>query len=569
MKEVKSAPLVVVGFSGSGKTSLGECLRKKHALKVVDLDSIIEERSKKSIKEIIGVEGEEAFRKQEEEALSLVLDSKDFDLVVLGGGALISSLNRERLEKLQDANQIKIVSLAVSESVAASRVYADDLEESDLRPLLSSKSLEECQKKVSSLMKERKALYDLAKIKLWTDWASTEQIAKKLVDLKELKGSFISLPAYAGEESLGEVRISRGQLEDLEKSVFQLFSKATKVALLVDQNLYKAWGDKLERAFSSLELHVLELASGEKTKSFSELENALNKLLEFGLTRSDVIVAVGGGVVGDLAGLVASLYMRGVGLLHIPTTIVAQVDSAIGGKTAVNLEGGKNLVGTFYPASLILSDLELLESLPEREFRAGLAEVIKYGLIYDLEFFNWFYQNVEDICKRNSAAILKIVEQSSKAKLDFVCKDLRDLSGRRAMLNYGHTFGHVLEKLTGYGELLHGEAISIGMCFALFLGERHGKVIEESKKVVELFKLCKLPTEVPKSLLDGAEAYRVGDKQSKEAVAFYNRFYSAFSADKKRVSKAMHFVFLERVGQASVKEVAVESLVDAVADWVA
>lgn len=598
--EKKGTRLAFVGFSASGKTSLGKVLREKYKFSVVDLDQYLEQRAGKSIAEIIRVEGEDAFRKLEEETLRNVLDS-EFKVLVLGGGALLRKANRDLLSQKIEKAELTLVTLAVSEEVAASRVFSDeDVERANgrgpLRPLLSkgdkSNSLQSCREGVQKLMKERTGLYDSSQIELWTDWTNLEALAEKVLQLTSFSfdSRIVSMPASADSVDLGEVRIGSGLLSGLSKSVEQLFPKAEKLALIVDENVWQRWGKEIESSLASASYAVFvhRLPAGEKTKSFSFLEETLEKLLEFGLSRSDVVIGIGGGVVGDLAGLVASLYMRGVGLIQLPTTIVAQADSAIGGKTAVNLPGGKNLVGTFYPASLVLSDLNLLSSLPEREFRAGLAEVIKYGLIYSSEFFDWFEENVEDICKRNKSALEKIVVESSRIKLDFVCKDLRDLSGRRAMLNYGHTLGHVIEKLAGYGELLHGEAIAIGMIFALSLGSALGKTGElELERVRSLFGRCGLPVELPKSLAAGASQYHSErsflaaslaagkarewrklevEKLSSEARDFYERFRRVFYADKKRVSKNVSFILLERIGQARVEDVGLDRLIDHLAE---
>jgi 3-dehydroquinate synthase len=216
------------------------------------------------------------------------------------------------------------------------------------------------------------------------------------------------------------------------------------------------------------------LPPGEPTKDFAELERLVDRMLALGIERSTTVVALGGGVVGDLAGFAASIVLRGVGFVQIPTTLLAQVDSAVGGKTGINTKRGKNLVGSFHQPRLVLADIEALETLPRRELLAGYAEVVKYGLINDAPFFEWLERHGAALVEGDRAARRRAVARSCAAKAAIVGEDERE-SGARALLNLGHTFGHALEAETGFGpELLHGEAVAIGMVMAFDLSVRLG-----------------------------------------------------------------------------------------------
>ncbi|MCG8559233.1 MAG: 3-dehydroquinate synthase [Hyphomicrobiales bacterium] len=241
----------------------------------------------------------------------------------------------------------------------------------------------------------------------------------------------------------------------------------------------------------------ITLPAGEASKSFAELEPLCARLLDLGIERSDSVVALGGGVIGDLAGFAASVLRRGVRLVQIPTTLLAQVDSSVGGKTGINTAHGKNLIGAFHQPALVIADLDSLHTLPEREFKAGYAEVVKYGLLGDRGFFDWLEANWQGVVSGDLAARAHAVEISCRAKADIVEEDERE-TGRRALLNLGHTFGHALEAFAGYtGRLLHGEAVAIGMMLAFQFSEELDLCPgEDCARVAAHLKAVGLPTRV-------------------------------------------------------------------------
>ncbi|RKQ69564.1 3-dehydroquinate synthase [Litorimonas taeanensis] len=242
------------------------------------------------------------------------------------------------------------------------------------------------------------------------------------------------------------------------------YAPSKKVAIITDENVWALHGKTLEAALSSYETHVCVRPAGEAQKSFEGLEQVLESLFKGGFDRSDLLIAFGGGVIGDLAGFAASMFKRGMPFVQIPTTLLAQVDSSVGGKTAINNRFGKNLVGAFYQPKAVIADTDVLKTLPQREIKAGYAEVLKYGLLGDRAFFDWLDdEGGEKLLALDNAALLKAIKQSCTTKARIVAADEHE-KGQRALLNLGHSFAHALELDAGYdGDLLHGEAVSVGM----------------------------------------------------------------------------------------------------------
>ena len=238
---------------------------------------------------------------------------------------------------------------------------------------------------------------------------------------------------------------------------------------------------------------VVLIGDGERFKTLDTYASILDTLIAKRHSRATTVVALGGGVVGDVAGFAAATYQRGVGLVQIPTTLLAQVDSSVGGKTAVNHATGKNLIGAFYQPRAVIADVDVLATLPEREFRAGLAEVVKYGVIADALFFSWLERSMDALLRRESAPLIEAVRRSCEIKADVVADDERE-QGRRAILNFGHTFGHAIEAQTGYSAYLHGEAVAIGMAIAASLSERLGRMPRtEVERLLDLLRRAGLP----------------------------------------------------------------------------
>lgn len=299
-----------------------------------------------------------------------------------------------------------------------------------------------------------------------------------------------------------DVLIGQGLLDDAivqARKFIEPYAGRT-VPVVADVNARKYHGERLARSLASdgYEIAWYEVASGEASKSWDSLARLTDWLLGLGITRSDHVFALGGGVVGDLVGFACAILKRGCGFVQIPTTLLSQVDSSVGGKTAINTAAGKNLIGAFHQPSLVLADTATLDTLPDREMRAGYAEVLKYGLLGDAEFFAWLEANGGRVLARDPEALNQAVATSIRAKARIVAEDERETSGVRALLNLGHTFGHALEAETGFSDrLLHGEAVALGMVLAARYSARRGELSQaEAERTASAIAAAGLPSEI-------------------------------------------------------------------------
>jgi 3-dehydroquinate synthase len=304
-----------------------------------------------------------------------------------------------------------------------------------------------------------------------------------------------------------DIEISRGNLQGLAAFIGQR-RKLTHAVVITDDNVGPLHGQTAlaSLAADNIRADLLSVPAGEASKSVAQADRLWSELTRLKTDRKSVIVALGGGVVGDLAGFIAATYARGLAFVQIPTTLLAQVDSSVGGKVGINLPAAKNIVGAFWQPAGVLIDLDVLNTLPDREFRSGLAEVVKYGVILDADFFAWLERNADAIVARDPQALEHIVAQSCRLKARIVEQDEREETGLRAVLNYGHTFCHAIETVTGYGQYLHGEAVAIGMVCASQLAESIGRIDAEiTSRQRKLLQRLALPTEIrgldPEALL--------------------------------------------------------------------
>lgn len=279
-------------------------------------------------------------------------------------------------------------------------------------------------------------------------------------------------------------------------------SKASKALVVTDQNIQSPHAEVVLKSLidAGWQAELIALEPGEASKNIQVVTGMYKNLVEMKADRQTLVVAVGGGVIGDSAGFLAATYARGIPFIQIPTSLLAMVDSSVGGKVGVNLPEAKNLVGAFYQPLGVLIDTNTLQTLPEREYISGLAEVIKYGVILDESFFKYLEENVEGLNSREPAVMKQVIAKSCRLKADVVEQDEYERTGLRAVLNYGHTFAHAFEALAGYGELLHGEAVSIGMVYASRLAEKLGRITRnETDRQVNLLKAVGLPIALPAS----------------------------------------------------------------------
>ncbi|MEP3051366.1 MAG: 3-dehydroquinate synthase [Erythrobacter sp.] len=310
------------------------------------------------------------------------------------------------------------------------------------------------------------------------------------------------IPVELGGRSY-EVRVGNGILDDVmseAKEFVGSYAQARKVPVVADKNARDLHGDRLARSFASgnQEIAWYIVEPGESSKSWESLERLTNWMLEQGIARSDYVFALGGGVVGDLVGFACAILKRGCGFVQLPTTLLSQVDSSVGGKTAINTAAGKNMIGAFHQPSLVLVDTQTLGTLPDREMRAGYAEVLKYGLLGDADFFAWLEQNGAAVLAREETALAHAIATSIAAKARIVAEDERETSGVRALLNLGHTFGHALEAETGFSDrLLHGEGVALGMVLAARYSARRGHLSDrEANRTGEAIAASGLPSQI-------------------------------------------------------------------------
>jgi 3-dehydroquinate synthase len=347
-----------------------------------------------------------------------------------------------------------------------------------------------------------------------------------LTAMKNTASHAIPVRAAAGNYS---VICRRGLLGNASREISRL-GNFSSVHILSSPRVWRAVGKKVGKGTASLpNVHVHLFNDAEAAKTLKTVESITRKLVRAGADRKSLLIAVGGGVVGDVVGFVAASYLRGVALVQVPTTVVAQVDSAVGGKTGVNLPEGKNLVGAFYPPSLVLVDPDVLCSLPEREFRCGLAEIIKYGVIADARLFAFLEHNMERILARDNRALEHVIRRSIEIKAQVVSQDEKE-SGLREILNFGHTFAHALESATRYKKFQHGEAVAWGMMCAALLG--HNTIKTPPDDVARIIALVRRIGPLPKWPPVPAQ-----------------RLFDLMRADKKTKFGKVRFVLSPRLGR--------------------
>ena len=305
-----------------------------------------------------------------------------------------------------------------------------------------------------------------------------------------------------------------------------------QVCVVTNSTISSLYLDALKAGLKEKTIALVTLPDGEKYKTYATLNSIFDVLLEKKHHRTTTLVALGGGVVGDICGFAAATYQRGVNFIQVPTTLLAQVDSSVGGKTGINHPLGKNMIGAFHQPQAVIIDTDVLTSLPKRELAAGLAEVIKYGLICDAAFFQWLEENIDKLVNLDADTLTHAIEHSCRIKADIVAKDERE-SGVRAWLNFGHTFGHAIETAQGYGNWLHGEAVAAGMVMAAALSQRLGWLSRASvERITRLLAHAGLPTEPP-------------------AIA-PERFLDLMAADKKILDGQLRLVLLKNIGECVV-----------------
>lgn len=457
-----AAFVALTGFMGSGKTSVGREVAYGLDLPFVDLDEEFSSVTRCGIPEFFAGHGEADFRRRECEILETVLRRAAGGtglVLALGGGTLENPTARESLRSSGG-----VVLLDVDVNTAWNRV------EGSSRPLAVDRD------QFAALLVHRRATYRaVADYILPATGRSIPELAAEIVDLVRLSGerwrSLWGRRLYATERA-SMITGGEGVLDGLAPRAARAREAGSRFFVFTDSNVMTAWGDPvLHRLHGGRSDTVMIVRPGEGSKDLATLERCWDWLAEGGARRDDVIVALGGGVVGDLAGFVAATYLRGVSLWQIPTSLLAQVDSSVGGKTAINLPTGKNLVGAFHQPDLVVADPQVLVTLPDEEYEAGLGEVVKCALLASPALFGWLEEGAQAVRRRDAAIVSEAVKKCVFYKADVVEDDERE-TGLRAVLNLGHTTAHALEVTHGYGVLRHGIAVALGLLVALAISER-------------------------------------------------------------------------------------------------
>ena len=501
--------IFLYGPPGTGKSTIGDCLARNLKLPFIDLDSAIEAQAGMSIPRIMEEQGEPAFRDIEMTALKNAVGEKE-SVIALGGGALLRDENRAFAE-----DNGPVLVLMADLQTLIQRLSA----EAETRPLLAGNLRE----KLTSLLAKRNEHYHSFKLRVDVNSDFIEQNVQN-AQLVLGRHHLSAMGEY-------DVIVEDRSVECLGRT---LQSRGLQNPIIVTDDLIAPF--HLEQALASLQDSNFEpksivIPAGEQHKNLESVSGLWKSFLENGLDRKSTVIAVGGGVIGDLVGFAASTYMRGINWVGVPTTLLSMVDASIGGKTGFDLPEGKNLIGAFHPPKLVLADPGLLLTLPERELRSGMAEVVKHGIISDPELFtlcskglDWAKENLEEIVKRAITVKIKIIEEDPYEQ------------GFRAALNLGHTVGHAVELVSKF-ELRHGEAIAIGMVTEARYAERIGLAEKGlSETIAKTLNALGLPTRIPAQL-------------PQEAI------FRAMRVDKKKDAKLIRFALPVKIGKVELVEV--------------
>ena len=536
MPHPKNNNIFLVGLMGAGKTTIGRLLARRLNRRFIDSDHAIEARTGASIPWIFEIEGEASFRRREADMIRELSAQQDIVLAT-GGGAVLNPESRALL-----AERGTVIYLRASVGSILQRTAHDRN-----RPLLQTA---DPKKRLEELLAQREPLYrEIADLVIDTGRPNVQSMVQTIIEqLDALEASHnrrrakasmneqaqINLNVELGERSY-PIAIGPGLLDDA--ALLARHIGGARVAIVTNTTVAPLYLEKVAAPLRAAGREVVEiiLPDGEEHKNWQSLMQVFDALLANKCDRKTTLVALGGGVIGDLTGYAAASYMRGVPFVQIPTTLLAQVDSSVGGKTGINHPLGKNMIGAFYQPRAVLADTATLDTLPARELSAGLAEVIKHGAILDAGFFEWIEQNVDKLVARDPAALAHAIARSCEIKADVVRRDERE-GGLRAVLNFGHTFGHAIEAGLGYGAWLHGEAVGCGMVMAADLSQRLGLVDAATvERVRALVKAAGLPVVAPD----------LG----------YERWIELMEVDKKNEGGAIRFILLKPLGSPSITTV--------------
>ena len=533
VRQLGGRSIVLVGMMGSGKTSVGRRLAQRLGLDFVDADHEIEAAADMTIQEIFARHGEGYFRDGERRVMARLLAEKQ-RVLATGGGAFMQALTRENISRHGVS-----VWLNADLDVLARRVR-----KRTNRPMLHTTNPEDTLRK---LIDERYPVYAQADVSVLSIDGPHDVVVDAILEQLETNLDRLvrqETPTQATvrvelDNRAYDIVIGQDLIVSAGRYISTLFPKSA-CAIVTDENLAREHLPALERG---LDAHGIRharivITPGEPSKCWSTFARVCDDIIAAKMERGDLVVALGGGVVGDLAGFAAATVRRGMRFIQIPTSLLAQVDSSVGGKTAINSDHGKNLIGAFYQPSLVLADTGALATLPPREFRAGYAEVVKYGLIDDAPFFDWLTTNWQAIFARGPE-LIEAIRKSCASKAAVVARDETE-QGDRALLNLGHTFGHALETLLHYDNerLVHGEGVAIGVaCAARFSAKLGYASASDAERVEAHLKECGLPSRITQ-----IKGWNHGPDQILEAMY----------QDKKVQRGSLTFILMRRIGESFI-----------------
>lgn len=508
--KIKNRNIILVGMAGVGKSTIGKLLAKATGYRFFDSDYEIERSESTSIPDLFRRKGETHFRAIEKKIIRMLTQHKEPLIIATGGGTLLDPENRKELER----NGV-LTCLTASPEEILKRVRNENK-----RPLLKVENLLDS---IKSLETERKKIYENAAWTIQTDHKSPEEIVEQILKKIESKTRTqqASIQVSLKEGRNYSILLGNGNLNQLGDYLARRFHD--RLAVITNPRVWKLHGAVLKRSLlaAGLKPLVIQMPDGERYKNMKSVNSVISELLKNRFERSSPILAFGGGVVGDLAGFVSGIYLRGTPFVQVPTTMIAQVDSSIGGKTGVNDPMGKNLIGVFHQPEFVWIDTALLQTLTKRDYISGLGEVIKYGMISDARFFEYLETNREKILDQGHEEVFHAILRSCQIKADVVSQDEKE-SGLRKILNYGHTMGHAVESVTSYKKYRHGEAIGIGMHFAALLSARIGEcvsdLVERQKRLLELYSI---PVHLPRFRAKDLMNIMALDKKVKEGNIYF------------------------------------------------
>lgn len=534
--------LFLTGFMGAGKSTVGRLVAERLGRPFADTDAVIEEREGMTVSGLFEARAEEGFRAAEHAALEWLASQPPY-VIATGGGVVLRPDNRMLLKR---AGTVVYLSVTPEEALARLGDAGD-------RPLLAGGGLGAAR----SILEARLSLYRAtADHVVETTGRTPAEVADAVV--ATLSASPLRTLDVGTDEAHYEIILGPGLLEQAGSRIRSVSASST-AALVSDATVSALYGARVTSALEAAGLRVSEhiVPAGEASKSWDRAGRLLEEFAAAGLDRTSVVVALGGGVVGDLAGFCAASYMRGVALVHLPTTLLAQVDSAIGGKTGVDLAAGKNLAGAFWPPRLVLADTGVLTTLPPAEWTNGLVETAKAALLAGGETLERFEANLTPLLWREAGAVADAVHDAAAFKAGIVSDDLRE-SGLRECLNLGHTLGHALEMLAGYGAVSHGLAVAEGMRFASRIAERMSVGSEgvTARTAASLETIGAGPGECAAALAPHARSLTP------------DAMLNAMKSDKKSREGSVRFVLLASPGEWQVLSVSDELLLDELDEWV-